>query len=76
MDLRHKVGKVLVQLRKERGLTQEQVSWDVSTDHSYMSGLELGKRNMTIGKLSQIAEYYGISMSEFFKMVEAVEDYG
>ena len=67
-------GKVIVQLRKEKGLTQEIVAFDLDLDRHYMSDIELGKRNYSIGILQRICDYYNISLGDFFIKVEDYQE--
>lgn len=47
MDMRALVGKNFARLRREKGLTQEEVEARSGFSQQYLSGLERGKRNPT-----------------------------
>ncbi len=51
-----KIGKNIVRLRKERGMTQEDLCGLAEIDRSYLSEIENGKMNVTIKSLVAIAK--------------------
>lgn len=53
--MRRLVGRNAARLRKERGLTQEQLAEISGLSQQYISGLELGRRNPTIVTLHELA---------------------
>lgn len=61
-----KFGKGIQQLRKERGLTQEDLADLVGVDRSYMGFVERGERNPTLDKIIKIAKALKITLSELF----------
>lgn len=61
MDMRRLVGRNFARLRRERGLTQEEVEVRSGFSQQYISGLEQGKRNPTIVTLYELAEALGVS---------------
>ena len=46
MDMRALVGRNFARIRREKGLTQEQVEARSGFSQQYLSGLERGKRNL------------------------------
>lgn len=67
MDMRRLVGRNLARLRKEKGLTQEQLEERSGFSQQYLSGLERGLRNPTVVSLYQIAQALGVSHVELVK---------
>lgn len=67
MDMRKLVGSNFARLRRERGLTQEQVEERSGFSQQYLSGLERGLRNPTIVTLYELAEAIGVSHVELVK---------
>ena len=61
MDMRKLVGRNLVRIRREKGLTQEQLEVLSGYSQQYLSGLEQGKRNPTIIALYELAQALGVS---------------
>jgi transcriptional regulator with XRE-family HTH domain len=55
MDMRKLVGRNAARIRKERGLTQEQLAERSGLSQQYLSGLERGQRNPTIVTLHELA---------------------
>ncbi|MEL6828150.1 MAG: helix-turn-helix transcriptional regulator [Pseudomonadota bacterium] len=64
MDVRKIVGENFLRIRREKGLTQEQVEELSGFSQQYISDLENGKRNPTIVSLYELAEVLGVSHVE------------
>lgn len=56
----------LRRLRVARGRSQEDLALEAEIDRGYMSRLERGQANPTVGILEQIAVVLGARVSEFF----------
>lgn len=56
MDMRKLVGRNFGRLRREKGLTQEQVEARSGFSQQYISGLEAGRRNPTVITLYELAQ--------------------
>jgi transcriptional regulator with XRE-family HTH domain len=61
MDMRKLVGRNTARIRKERGLTQEQLAERCGLSQQYLSGLEQGRRNPTIVTIYEVAAALGVS---------------
>lgn len=61
MDMRKLVGANVARLRRERGLTQEEVAERSGFSQQYLSSLERGRRNPTIITLYELAQALGVS---------------
>ncbi|MER8564525.1 helix-turn-helix domain-containing protein [Mesorhizobium sp. M0924] len=61
MDMRKLVGRNFARLRREGGLTQEDVEERSGFSQQYLSGLERGKRNPTVITLYELAQAIGVS---------------
>lgn len=61
MDMRKLVGQNFARLRREKGLTQEEVSAKSGLSQQYISDLERGRRNPTVITLYELAEAIGVS---------------
>lgn len=61
MDMRKLVGTNFARLRKERGLTQEQLAERSGFSQQYLSDLERGRRNPTVITLYELAQALGVS---------------
>jgi transcriptional regulator with XRE-family HTH domain len=68
-----KYGQVVRKIRLEKGISQETLA-DLSGLHrTYMSDVELGKRNVSLENIDRIANALGVSISEIFKQIESGE---
>ncbi|QPC86405.1 helix-turn-helix domain-containing protein [Mesorhizobium sp. NBSH29] len=56
MDMRKLVGRNFSRLRREKGLTQEQVEERSGFSQQYLSSLERGRRNPTVITLFELAQ--------------------
>ena len=56
MDVRRRVGLNVKMLRKERGLSQEELAFECGLHRTYVSGIERGVRNPTVLILEKIAK--------------------
>jgi len=73
MDVRARIGWNLRRLRKERGVTQEDLATDSGIDRGYISGVERGVRNPSVSVLVRIADAIGVDVSELFDRSKAEE---
>ena len=55
MDMRKLVGRNAARIRRERGMTQEELAEKSGLSQQYLSGLEQGRRNPTIVTIYEIA---------------------
>ena len=67
MDMRKLVGRNAARLRKEAGLTQEQLAERCGLSQQYLSKLEQGRRNPTVVTLHEIAQGLGVSHVELVR---------
>lgn len=71
MDLAITFGRVLRDLRKQAGLTQEQLGFEAELERNYISMLERGERQPTLTTLMKLAPPLGSRASELVALVEA-----
>lgn len=62
VSLYEEIGKTIVYLRKEKGLTQEKLALETGISVSYLRRIEHGKANPTINELWKIAEVLDIEL--------------
>jgi transcriptional regulator with XRE-family HTH domain len=67
MDMRKLVGRNAARLRREAGLTQEQLAERCGLSQQYLSKLEQGRRNPTVVTLYEIAQGLGVSHVELVR---------
>ncbi|XHC09197.1 helix-turn-helix transcriptional regulator [Labrenzia sp. ac12] len=67
MDMRKLVGRNLARLRREQGLTQEELEARSGFSQQYLSGIERGKRNPTVITIYELAQALGVSHLELMR---------
>jgi transcriptional regulator with XRE-family HTH domain len=60
-------GTRLRQLRRQRGMTQADLSRATGLDRTYISGVETGRRNVSLLAITTLAEGLGVHPSWLFK---------
>lgn len=61
MDMRRLVGRNFARIRREKGLTQEDIEERSGFSQQYISGLEQGARNPTVVTLYELSQALGVS---------------
>lgn len=61
MSLQAVVGRNIRRLREERGLAQDAFAYEAGVHVTYLSGIENGNRNITLGVLERIAKALSVS---------------
>ena len=59
MDIQRRVGRNVRRLRRERGLSQEELGFEADLYRTYISGVERGIRNPTLLIIEKIAAALG-----------------
>lgn len=72
MTLEAAFGNVVKQLRSEKGLSQEKLSFESGLDRSYISQLECGLRQPSLVTIFQLAKALQISPSHIIESVESL----
>jgi transcriptional regulator with XRE-family HTH domain len=68
MDPRVVVGINLQKVRRERSLSQEELSFRSGVTRAYISGLEAGRRNPTILSLARIATALDVTIADLVRV--------
>lgn len=66
MDVRAVVGFNIQRLRRERGYSQEELSFRSGCTRAYLSGIEAGRRNATLLTLEKLARALEVEIAELF----------
>lgn len=66
------IGRKLKQLRKEKGLTQEEAAKRLKITRSTISNYEVGRRSPHLKDLQKIGDFYGAGL-EFFGVTQTDE---
>jgi transcriptional regulator with XRE-family HTH domain len=67
MDMRKLVGRNFARLRREKGLTQEEVEVRSGFSQQYLSSLERGRRNPTVITIYELAQALGVDHVELIR---------
>ena len=70
MTIQQKVGITIRELRKEKGISQENFAYESGIDRRYMSDIENVKRNISLDILERVSDKLEIKISVFFLRVE------
>lgn len=66
-DILERFGNRVRELRKASGLSQEAFADKCGLDRTYISGIERGRRNVSLCNIEAIARALGISISELMQ---------
>ena len=69
-DIVVRFGQTVRRLRLEQKLSQEELAERCDLHRTYISDIELGKRNVSLENIERIVAALGRSLSDFFKEVE------
>ena len=67
MDMRALVGRNFARIRRQKGLTQEEVEALSGFSQQYLSSLERGRRNPTVISLYELASALGVAPVELLR---------
>ena len=70
MELSLAFGNVLRRLRMAKNLTQEELGFEADLRRTYISSLELGKKEPSLGTVMKIAKALHMGVSELLLQVE------
>ena len=65
-----KFGRRLRELRKSKGLSQEQLGLECDLSQTYLSEVELGKRNVSLLNIHALAKTLGVTLAQFMEGVD------
>ncbi len=72
--LAKRFGELVRRLRTEHGYSQEEFAFRVGLHQTYVSSVERGERNVTIGTAAKIARALGTTVSGMFSELEREPD--
>ncbi len=67
MDMRKLVGRNIARLRREKGVTQEDLAVRAGYSQQYLSEIERGKRNPSIVAIYEFAQALGVDYLDFVR---------
>ena len=69
-DIAVRFGRAVRKLRLEQKISQEELAERCDLHRTYISDIELGKRNVSLENIERIATALNRSLPDFFKEVE------
>lgn len=66
MEIKHKVGLRIKELRTLKDMSQEEVANTAEMERSFMTHIESGRRNISLDTLQRILSALEISFKDFF----------
>lgn len=63
-DVLYRIGRRIVQIRTERGISQQDLAARCNFEKSNMSRIEYGRTNMTLGTLLTISRALGVKLRD------------
>lgn len=66
-DVKKIFAKNIKKLRRQKGITQEDLSFELELDGSYIGKIENAKINITIDKIIKIADYFKVDVYKLFQ---------
>ena len=70
MDILMRYGQAVRKIRLAQEISQEELADRCGLHRTYISDIELGKRNLSLENIERIAISLNKSLSDFFKEVE------
>ena len=74
MNILTQLGMRIRYLRKQKGLSQLDLSLEANVNKNYISDLERGCRNPSILVMEKISDALGVSLATLFKGIQSFED--
>ena len=68
--LLHRFGQRVRELREAKGMSQEEFAAVCGLDRTYISGIERGKRNVSLQNIQIISKALGARLVELFDGIE------
>ena len=66
-DIRTRFGRRLRGIRKERGLSQEELAFRAGVHRTYVSSAERGQRNVGLVNVERLAQALDIDIGDLFR---------
>ena len=62
-DWRIIIGKNVRKIRRQKGMTQEELAFEAKIDLTYIGGIERGKRNPSLLVMARLAEALSVPLT-------------
>jgi transcriptional regulator with XRE-family HTH domain len=73
-DVTSQIGSRIRELRKKKGLSQEELGGRAKLHYTYIGAVERGEKNVSVVTLNKIARALGISLNEIFIFPKEIKD--
>jgi transcriptional regulator with XRE-family HTH domain len=70
MTIQERIGKRITLLRKEKNLSQQKFAYEADIERSFLTHIEKGRKNISVGTLQRILVALEISLKDFFDSKE------
>jgi len=70
MDIKEKVGARITQLRKAKKISQQKFAYEADIERTFLTHIEKGRKNISIGTLEKILAALEVSFKDFFDTKE------
>lgn len=70
MNIKQMLGIRIAELRKTKGITQEQLAGKMEISPKYLSSIERGKENPTLNTLISLSESLGVNFEDLFRFIQ------
>ena len=67
-EINIKFGKRVIELRKTKGITQEELAYRCDIQRSYMGVIERGEKSVTLNTIEKIAAGLELSITELMSL--------
>ncbi len=75
-EMIEKVGKRILILRKSKGLSREDLAFEIGISHQQLFKYEIGENRITVDRLIMIAEVLNLKIINFFPVDDVGEKIG
>lgn len=66
-NINKEFGERIVQLRKAKGLSQDELAYRCNIHRAYMGTIERGEKSVTLNTIEKICNGLGITLKELFE---------
>lgn len=70
MEVQIKIGERISQLRKGKKLSQQKFAYEADIERTFLTHIEKGRKNISIGTLHKITSALDVSLKDFFNTTE------
>lgn len=68
LKLRKEFGNRIREIRKQLGLSQEDLGFKADLHRTYIGSIERGEQNVSLDNIGRLAKHLKVTLSELFKL--------